>query len=213
MALELIARKIKMGNIFRDDGTRLAVTFVELLPLRVTQVKRADGPDGYSALQVGYDPVEGHRLSRAEVGHQDQISGKPMRYLTEMKVDDPSQYSVNQKLDWDLVKEGDRVDVVGVSKGRGFAGGMKRHGFHGQSSSHGTSKTHRKPMSSGATDAARVFKGTKKPGHMGAERVTVGNLEVVMMDGDSGIVAISGAVPGPSGGLLRIIPRETGQSG
>jgi len=213
MALELIARKIKMGNIFRDDGTRLAVTFVELVPLRVIQVKRADGHDGYSALQVGYDPIEGHRLTRAEVNHQREISGKPMRYLTEMKVDDPSQYSVNQKLDWDLVKEGDRVDVVGVSKGRGFAGGMKRHGFHGQSSSHGTSKTHRKPMSSGATDAARVFKGTKKPGHMGAERVTVRNLEVVMMDGDSGVVAISGAVPGPSGGLLRIIPRETGQSG
>jgi large subunit ribosomal protein L3 len=213
MALELIGRKIKMGNIFREDGTRQAVTFIELVPLTVTQVKRADGPDKYSAIQVGYDPVEGHRLTRAEANHQKGISGKPMRYLTEMRIDNPAEFRVNQKLEWDLVKIGDKVDVIGVSKGRGFAGGMKRYHFRGQSSSHGTSKTHRKPMSGGATDAARVFKGVRKPGHMGDEQVTVKNLEVVMLDGDTGVVAISGAVPGPSGGLIRIVPRATAKSG
>ena len=202
-----------MGNIFREDGSRKAVTFIELVPLTVTQVKKADGPDKYAAIQVGHAPVEGHRLTRAEVGHQKDIPGKPMRYLTEMRVENPAEFQVNQKLNWDIVKTGDKVDVIGVSKGRGFAGGMKRHGFHGQSSSHGTSKTHRKPMSGGATDAARVFKGVRKPGHMGDEQVTVKNLEVIMLDGDSGVVAISGAVPGPSGGLLRIIPRTTAKSG
>jgi len=199
-----------MGNLFREDGTRVPVTFVELVPLTVTQVKRADGPDGYSAIQVGWDPVEGHRLTRAEVGHQKKISGKPRRKLTEMRVDDPGSFTVDQKVGWDHLKEGDRIDVVGQSKGRGFAGGMKRHHFHGQSSSHGTSKTHRKPMSSGATDAARVFKGTRKPGHMGDQGVTVRNLEVVLIDTKNGVVAIRGAVPGPSGGLLRLIPSAQG---
>jgi large subunit ribosomal protein L3 len=208
MVLELMGRKVRMGNIFRDDGARVPVTFVELIPLTVTRVKREDGPDGYSAIQVGWDPVPGHKLTRAEVGHQKNKEGMPFRRLAEMRVDDPSGYKLNQRIGFDMVGIGDRIDVVGTSKGRGFAGGMKRHHFHGQSGSHGTSKVHRKPMSSGATDAARVFRGTRKPGHMGASGVTVRNLEVVMLDEKSGIMAIKGAVPGPSGGLLRIIPRK-----
>jgi large subunit ribosomal protein L3 len=179
----------------------------------VVQVKREDGPDKYSAIQVGWDPVPGHRLTRAEVGHQKKIDGKPRRHLHEMRVEDTSKFEPNQEYPIDFVKVGDKVDVVGRSKGRGFAGGMKRHGFHGQSSSHGTSKTHRKPMSSGATDAARVFKGTKKPGHMGHENVTVKNLEIVLLDEAKGVVAIKGAVPGPSGGLIRIIPTNPAQRG
>jgi len=201
-----------MGNIFREDGSRVAVTFVELIPMRVTQVKREDGPDGYGAIQVGWDAVPGHKLTRAEVGHQKNIDGMPNRRLTEIRVDDPSSYEVNQIVDVSAVGIGARVDVVGTSKGRGFAGVMKRHGFHGQSSSHGTSKTHRKPMSSGATDAARVFKGTRKPGHMGNVRVKVRNLEIVFMDEDSGIVAVKGAIPGPNGGLVRIIPHAQKES-
>jgi large subunit ribosomal protein L3 len=206
MALELIGRKIQMGNVFKEDGTRVPVTFVELVPLTVIQVKKEDGPDKYGAIQVGWDPVPGHRLTRAEVGHQKKIDGKPRRKLAEMRVDDPSKYEVNTELPIDLLKVGDKVDIVGTTKGRGFAGVMKRYGFHGQSSSHGVSKTHRKPMSSGATDAARVFKGTKKPGHMGNAQVTVRNLEIVLFDEEKGVVAIKGAVPGPSGRLLRIIP-------
>ena len=206
MALELIGRKVKMGNIFKADGARVPVTFLELIPLTVTQIKTGDGRDGYSAIQVGYDPVPGHRLTRAPVGHQSGISGKPFRKLVEMRVENPSNFQIDQKLGFDSVKVGDRVNVSGTSKGRGFAGVMKRHGLHGSSASHGTSKTHRKPMSSGATDAARVFRGTRKPGHMGAATCTVKNLEVVLLDEESGIIAIKGAVPGPSGGLVKIIP-------
>jgi large subunit ribosomal protein L3 len=206
MSLEYIARKIQMGNLFRDDGTRVPVTYVEIVPMTVTQVKRQDGPDGYSAIQVGWDPVAGHRLTRAEVGHQKKIDGKPFKNLMEIRVDDPSQFEINQKLNLGAIKIGDKVKVVGTSKGRGFAGGMKRHHFRGQSGSHGTSKTHRKPMSAGATDAARVFKGVRKPGHMGNVTVTVKNLEIAMVDAEKGLVAVTGAVPGPSGGILRIIP-------
>lgn len=206
MALELLGHKVKMGNIFQDDGTRIPVTFIELIPLTVTQVKSKDGPDKYSAIQVGWDPVKGHKLTRPEVGHQKKIDGKPRRRLTEMLVDDPSGFEINQQLGWDLFKVGDIVDVTGTSKGRGFTGVMKRYGFHGAPASHGTSKTHRKPMSAGATDAARVFKGKKNPGHMGNVRVTVKNLEIMLLDEDSGIIAVKGAIPGPSGILVRLKP-------
>lgn len=206
MSLEILGRKVKMGNIFRNDGDRVPVTFIELIPLTVTQVKRKDGKDRYSAIQVGYERVPGHKLTRAEIGHQKNLEGQPFRRLTEMRVEDPSSYEVGQVIGWDHVKVGDHVNVIGVSKGRGFAGVIKRHHFSGQSASHGTSMVHRKPMSSGATDAARVFRGVRKPGRMGAERVTVRNLEVIMIDGEKGIMAIKGAVPGPSGGMIRIVP-------
>lgn len=208
MALELLGHKVKMGNIFQDDGVRVPVTFVELIPLTVTQVKKIDGRDRYTAIQVGWDPVPGHRLTRAEVGHQRNIDGKPRKRLTEMRVDDVSGREVNQNLEWDLFKVGDKVDVEGKSKGRGFTGVMKRYGFHGAPASHGTSKTHRKPMSGGGTDAARVFKGHKNPGHMGNARVTVRNLEIALLDEQNGIIAIKGAVPGPNGGLVRIKPAK-----
>jgi len=206
MSLEYLGRKIQMGNIFMEDGTRIPVTFVEIIPLTVTQVKKADGPDRYSAIQLGWDAVPGHRLTRAEVGHQKRNQGKPFRHLMEQRVEDASKFEIDQKLEMNLMKVGDKVDVAGTSKGRGFAGAMKRHGFHGQSSSHGVNKTHRKPMSSGATDAARVFKGMRKPGHMGHATVTVKNLEIVLHDEEKGIVAVKGAVPGPNGGLIRIVP-------
>ena len=210
MALELLGRKVKMGNIFREDGSRVPVTFIVLLPLTVTRVKRKDGRDRYSAVQVGYDRVAGHRLSRAEVGHQKQIEGKPFKNLREMRVDDTSAFSVGMPIGYDTVKVGDIVNVIGTSKGRGFTGVVKRYHFHGQSRTHGVSMCHRKPMSGGATDAARVFRGTRKPGRMGNIGCTVKNLEVIMLDQQKGVVAIKGAVPGPSGGHLRIIPALAG---
>jgi large subunit ribosomal protein L3 len=210
MALELLARKIKMGNLFHEDGSTSAVTFVELIPMTVTQIKKSDGKDKYSAIQIGYHRVPGHKLSRPEVGHLKSIEGKPFKYLMEMRVEDLSGYEIGKAISTDFVKIGDVIKVVGTSKGRGFAGAMKRYHFHGQPASHGVSQVHRKPMSGGATDAARVFKGTKKPGHMGACSATVKNLKIAMIDEKSGIVAIKGAVPGPSGGLLRIIPQKSG---
>ena len=208
MALELIGRKVKMGNIFRKDGSRVSVTFVELMPLTVTQVKRRDGRDKYSAIQVGYDRVPGHRLSRAEVGHQKNIEGKPFKRLAELRVDEPSAFEVGKEVGFKFVKKGDKVDVIGTSKGRGFAGVVKRYHFRGAPASHGTSQVHRKAMSGGGTDAARVFRGTRKPGHMGAIGCTVKNLEIVLLDEKTGILAVKGAIPGPSGGFIRILPRK-----
>ena len=210
MAVGLIARKLRMGNVFREDGTRVPVTFVELVPLVVTQVKRKDGPDGYSAIQVGWDQVPAHKLTKPELGHQKSLQGMPFRRLKEFRVDDVSGYQVGQMLGFDSLKVGDKVKVTGISKGRGFAGVVKRYHFRGQSRTHGTSQVHRKPMSSGATDAARVFKGTRKPGHMGNVRVTIRNLEVVFLDKDTGIAGIKGAVPGPPGGFLTILPGNSG---
>jgi large subunit ribosomal protein L3 len=211
MALELIGKKVKMGNIFREDGSAISVTFVELYPLTVTYVKRQSGPDGYSAIQVGYGRTPGHRLSRPEVGHLKSIEGMPFKHLMEMRVDDPSPFQIGQVVGHDFVKVGDKVKVVGTSKGKGFAGVVKRYHFRGAPRSHGTSMVHRKPMSGGATDAARVFKGTRKPGHMGAISCTVKNQEVVLLDEERGLLAIRGAVPGPSGGLVRIIPQGAKQ--
>jgi large subunit ribosomal protein L3 len=195
-----------MANIFGTDGSSIAVTFVELIPLTVTQIKKTGGKDKYNAIQVGYKRVPGHRLSRPEVGHLKKIEGKPFKHLMEMRIDDLSGFEVGQELGFDLLKVGDAIKVVGTSKGCGFAGVVKRYHFRGQSRTHGTSQVHRKPMSGGGTDAARVFKGTKKPGHMGAISSSVRNLKVALIDTDSSIMAIKGAVPGPSGGLLRIIP-------
>ncbi len=206
MKLGLLGHKIKMGNIFQNDGSRTPVTFVELLPLTVTQVKRSDGPDRYNSIQVGWEPVAGHKLTRAEIGHQKNITGKPRKRLAEMRVDSTSDYSIDQKLDWNLIKIGDIVDVTGTSKGRGTAGVMKRYNFKGAPASHGVSKVHRKPMSAGATDAARVFKGKKNPGHMGHVTVTIKNLEIMLLDEEHGVIAVKGAIPGPSGSLVKIVP-------
>lgn len=202
-----------MGNIFLEDGRRVTVTFLELVPLTVTQVKTAGGRDSYSAIQVGFDPVPGHRLTRAEVGHQKKIKGRPFRRLTEMRIENPSDFHVDQKLALDFIKQGDRVVIQATSKGRGFTGVVKRYHFRGAPGSHGTSKVHRKPMSAGGTDAARVFRGTRKPGHMGAEKCTVKNLVVALLDTENGIIALRGAIPGPPGGLVRIIPLATGARG
>jgi large subunit ribosomal protein L3 len=131
MALELLGRKVKMGNIFREDGSRVPVTFIELLPATVTQIKRKDGSDGYSAVQVGFDRVPGHRLTRAEVGHQKQIEGKPFKHLREFRVDNPSAFPVGTSIGYDVFKVGDIVNVIGTSKGKGFAGVVKRYHFHG----------------------------------------------------------------------------------
>jgi len=205
----MIGKKVKMGNVFMEDGRSIPVTFIDLFPLTVTQVKRADGPDGYSAIQVGYNRVSGHRLTRARSGHQKKIEGKPFKNLIEFRIDNPSNYEIGKEVGFDFAKIGDRVDVIGISKGRGFTGVVKRYHFRGAPASHGTSQVHRKPMSGGATDAARVFKGTRKPGHMGAINVTVKRLEIVLFDRETGILALKGAVPGPSGGLVRIIPSRS----
>jgi large subunit ribosomal protein L3 len=205
MTLELIGKKLRMTSLPNEDGSTTPVTFIELYPLVVTQVKTPE-TDGYWALQVGWDRVKGHRLTKPELGHLKGIEGLPCKRLVEFRLENPAEHQVGDVLPWDIVEKGLKVKVTGITKGRGFTGVMKRHGFHGACASHGVSKVHRKPMSSGATDAARVFKGTKKPGRYGNTRSTVLNIEVVDLDPESGLLVLKGSVPGATGGMVHIVP-------
>ena len=205
MSLQLIGKKIRMTTIPNDDGSRTPVTLVELQPLVVTQVKTPE-TDGYWALQVGWGQVAGHRITKPELGHQKGIEGLPRKHLAEFRLDGPSDHQVGDQLPWDIVLPGAKVKVVGFTKGRGFTGVMKRHGFHGADASHGEEKVHRRPMSSGATDAARVFKGTKKPGRYGNVKSSVLNVKVVELDGENGLLVLKGSVPGANGGTITIVP-------
>lgn len=205
MSFELIGKKLHMTALPNDDGSITPVTLIELFSLVVTQVKTPE-TDGYWALQVGYGRVAGHKLNKPELGHQKGIEGLPCRDLMEFRLDGPPEYQVGDILPWDIVDEGSLVKVIGRSKGRGFTGVMKRHGFKGSKDSHGASKVHRKPQSSGATDAARVFKGVKKPGRYGNKRSSVLNVNVVSLDQRNGLLVLKGSVPGATGGVVRIVP-------
>jgi len=207
MSFELIGKKLRMTSLPRDDGSTTPVTLIELYPLVVTQVKTPE-TDGYWALQVGYDQVAGHRLNKPELGHQKGIEGLPCKRLMEFRLDGPAEYQVGEILPWGIVSEGTTVKVIGRTKGRGFTGVMKRHHFKGAKDTHGTSQVHRKAQSGGATDAARVFKGVKKPGHYGNTRSTALNLKVVELDESNGLLVLKGSVPGANGDIIRIVPQE-----
>jgi large subunit ribosomal protein L3 len=203
----LLGRKIGMTQLFADDGRAVPVTVISAGPCVVVQRKTADR-EGYDALQLGYeDLTKGKRLNRPRAGHFRRASEQakkeipPCRHLAEFRFADCDTYQVGDRIAADVFEVGERVDVVGTSKGRGFAGVYKRHGAHGGPATHG-SMSHRRPASGGATDAARVFKGTKKPGHMGNVRTTVKRLRIHMVDAEKGLLAVEGAVPGPNGGLL-----------
>jgi len=205
----LLGRKIGMTQLFAEDGRAVPVTVISAGPCVVVQRKTADR-EGYEAVQLGYeDLTKGRRLNRPRAGHFRRAGEKakkeiaPCRHLVEFRFADCDAYQVGDSIAADVFEVGERVDVVGTSKGRGFAGMHKRHGHHGGPASHG-SMSHRRPGSGGATDGARVFKGTKKPGHMGNARTTVKRLRVHMVDADKGLIAVEGAVPGPNGGLLMV---------
>lgn len=202
MAKVVLGRKVGMTQILTDEGKAIPVTVVEAGPCVVTQLKTVE-TDGYSAVQIGFEEVRENLLNKPKRGHLEKAGVKPLRILREFRVDDVAEYQVGQEIKVDIFAEGDKVDVVGTSKGRGFAGTIKRHGFHRGPMSHG-SKYHRGAGSLGAMEPARVFKGRKLPGHLGVERVTVQNLEVVKVDAERNLLAIKGAVPGPRGGLLVI---------
>lgn len=195
-------RKIGMTQIFNENGEVVPVTVIEAGPCIVTQLKSVD-TDGYSALQIGFGEVRERQVNRPLKGHFKRAGVGPMRYLREIRTDDVGSYKIGDAIRCDIFKPGMRVKVTGVSKGKGFQGVVKRFHFHGADMTHG-SMIHRKPQSSGATDAARTFKGTKKPGHMGDRQVTVRGLEVVRVDLDRNLLFIKGAIPGSEGGLVRI---------
>jgi len=205
----ILGKKIGMTQIFDETGRAIPVSVVEAGPCVVTQVKTPE-KDGYVAVQVGFGEVSPKRVNKPLKGHFKKGNVSPMRYLREVPVTDLSGLSVGSEIRVaDVFKTGDKVKITGTSKGRGFRGVVKRHHFHGGPQSHG-SMIHRKPQSSGATDAARTFKGVKKPGHMGAERVTQKGLTIVRVDAERNLLLVRGAVPGANGGLLYIARDERG---
>ncbi len=200
----VVGEKVGMTQIFDAENRAVPVTVVKVAPLRVVQVKTPER-EGYSALQVTYGFKRPGSLNKPEAGHFAKAGVDGGRRLVELRVDDTDGYAVGQQIDLGILAAGERVDVTAVSKGKGFAGSMKRHNFSGQGGAHGNHKKHRAPGSIGAcATPARVFKGTRMAGRMGAERVTTLNLEVVEADAEREIVLVKGAVPGPRGGLVVI---------
>ena len=201
----LLGTKLGMTQVFDTSGRIVPVTVVQAGPCTVAQVKTPER-DGYAAVQLAFGEVKPKRVNKPLKGHFAASGAEPRRHLVELRTADAGNYSAGQELKPDEVfSQGERVDVVGVSKGKGFAGVMKRHGFAGLGASHGTERKHRSPGSVGAcATPGRVFKGLRMAGHMGHERITVLNLEVAKVDPDRNLVLVRGAVPGPKGGLVMI---------
>ena len=200
----IVGEKVGMTQVWDADNRAIPVTVVRVPPVRVVQVKTPER-DGYSALQVTYGTRKTSRLSKPEAGHFSRSGVEPGKRLVELRLEDISEYSVGQEIAVDILAAGDKVDVTAVSKGKGFAGGMKRHNFSGQGASHGNHKHHRAPGSVGAcATPSRVFKGTRMAGRVGGEQVTTLNLEVIEADPERELVLVKGAVPGPRGGLVLI---------
>jgi large subunit ribosomal protein L3 len=208
----IIGKKVGMTQIFDEDGQVIPVTVIQAGPCYVTQV-RTEENDGYSAVQLGFEELPpkrngSSRLNKPRQGHlkRGNLDLPDLRYLREFRVRD-LDVEEGQLLKADVFELGDRVDVVGTSKGRGFAGTIKRHGFNRGPKTHGQSDRERAPGSIGATSTpGRVFKGTRMGGRMGGQRVTVQNLEVIVVDADKNLLAVRGSVPGAKGGILLVKP-------
>jgi len=206
----ILGRKVGMTQIFDENGLVIPVTVIEVEPNVVVQVKTTE-KEGYDALQVGFGSIKDKNVNKPLKGHFAKAGVPVKRVLREFRVANPTEFTVGQELKADLFAEGERVDVTGTSKGKGFQGVIKRHGQRSGPSAHG-SRYHRRPGSMGAaTFPGRVFKGKKLPGHMGHVQITIQNLEVVKIDVERNALLVKGAVPGPKKGLLTI--KETIKSG
>ncbi|HND48214.1 MAG TPA: 50S ribosomal protein L3 [Anaerolineales bacterium] len=200
----LIGRKIGMTQIFDEQGVAYAVTLIEAGPCFVTQVRTAE-KEGYSAVQLGFGETNPKRLTQGQVGHLKANEITPLRYLREFRAKEHGLKVGDKVSVGDAFSVGERVDVIGISKGKGFAGGVKRYHFHGMNATHGTSDRNRAPGSRGSgTTPGRVYKGARGAGHMGVDRVTAQNIKVVMVDPERNLIAINGAVPGGKGSLVMI---------
>lgn len=200
MAKGILGKKVGMTQLFVEGGEMIPVTVIEAGPCYVVQKKTIE-TDGYNAIQVGFDQKREKLVNKPLKGHFTKAQVQTLRHLKELSVENIDEYQVGQEIKADVFNAGEHIDVVGTSKGKGFAGGIKRHGFQRGPMAHG-SKYHRRPGSLGAKGPARVFKGRKLPGRMGGDRVTVQNLEVVRIDTERNLLIVKGAVPGPKGGLL-----------
>lgn len=198
----ILGTKLGMTQIFDETGKAIPVTVIEAGPCVVVQKKTAEN-DGYNAIQVGFGEVKEQDLNKPLKGHFAKGQIKPLRYLKEFRVDDANAYNIGQEIKADVFSSGEWVDVTGLTKGKGFAGGIKRHGFHRGPMKHG-SKYHRRPGSLGAKGPARVFLGRKLPGRLGREQVTVQKLLVVKVDPERNLLLVRGAIPGPKKSLVTI---------
>jgi large subunit ribosomal protein L3 len=201
----ILGTKLGMTQVFDDQARAIPVTVIKAGPCRVVQIKTEE-TDGYNSIQISFREAKPGKVNKPEAGHYAKAGVAPARHLVELRVDDPSVYTVGQEIRiTDLFQAGTKADVSGVSKGKGFAGVMERHNFSGQGASHGNHKKHRAPGSIGAcATPARVFKGTRMAGRLGGERVTTLNIEIVGVDGERDILLLGGAVPGPKGSVVLV---------
>jgi len=203
MKKAILATKLGMTQIFIENGVLVPVTVLQAGPCTVTQIKTVE-TNGYNSVQVAYGDIRERLVNQPKTGHFKKAGVKVKRFLREFKFENAAEYSLGQEITVDTFKEGDKVDVTGISKGKGFQGAIKRHGLSRGPMEHG-SKYHRHAGSNGpATSPGRVFKGKKMPGHMGHEKVTVQNLEVVRVDKEQNLILVKGAVPGPRKSLIML---------
>jgi large subunit ribosomal protein L3 len=202
MVAGLLGKKIGMTQVFAEDGTLLPVTVIQAGPCHVMQVK-SKSTDGYDAVQLGFDDRRRKSATKPESGHARAAKTEPKRFIREVAPLGPEKIERGQVVTVSIFKDGERVDVIGTTKGKGFQGGMKRYGFHGHPASHGASKDHRAPGSIGSnTDPGHTRRGTRMAGHMGNERHTTANLKVVKVDAEKNLLLVKGAVPGAVGSYV-----------
>ncbi|MCT1866950.1 50S ribosomal protein L3 [Dermabacter sp. p3-SID358] len=200
----VLGTKLGMTQVWDEDGKIVPVTVVQAGPCVVTQVRSQD-VDGYDAVQIAYGAIDPRKVTKPLKGHFEKAGVTPRRHLAELRTNDAAEYELGQEIDASIFEAGQKVDVVGTTKGKGNAGVMKRHGFAGVSASHGQHRNHRKPGSiGGASTPARVFKGMRMAGRMGGNRNSVQNLTVQAVDAEKNLVLIKGAVPGPKGGIVLV---------
>jgi len=200
----ILGEKLGMTQVFDENNRIVPVTVVKAGPCVVTQIRTIE-KDGYTAVQLAYGQIDPRKVTKPVAGHFKAANVTPRRHLVELRTDTIADYTVGQELGADVFADGALVDVTGTTKGKGTAGVMKRHGFHGLGAGHGTQRKHRSPGSIGAcATPGRVFKGVRMAGRMGNERVTVQNLTVHAIDAEKGLLLIKGAVPGPNGGLVLV---------
>ena len=203
MKKAILATKVGMTQIFGEDGSLTPVTVLQAGPCVVTQVKSVEN-DGYSAVQVGFVDKREKLVNKCQKGHFDKAGVSYKRYVRELKLDNAEEYALGAEIKADAFAAGDKIDATAISKGKGFQGAIKRHGLQRGPMAHG-SKYHRHAGSNGAcSDPSKVFKGKKMAGHMGSRRITIQNLEVVLVDADANLILVKGSVPGPKKSLVTL---------
>jgi large subunit ribosomal protein L3 len=199
----ILGKKIGMTNIFLENGDSVGVTLLKAGPCVIVN-KRTEENDKYDAIQLGFEAIEEKKINKPQKGYFSKQKVKPFRFLREFKFQNSETHDIGSEIKVDMFKEGEKVNIIGFSKGKGFAGSIKRHNFSGGPKTHGQKDYYRATGSIGATDAARVFKGKKLPGRMGNEKVKIKNIEIVKVDIDRNLILLKGAIPGPNNSLVAV---------